>query len=83
VTITCNGCTRTWTGLSPCHCAGCHITFNSLRPFDIHRRSGECRSPADSGLVLSESGYWVERIATTAEISELRRASEGLDTGGA
>ncbi len=48
---TCSGCPATWTGLSTCHCSGCHQTFAGVGLFDAHRtqygESGKCRRPAD------------------------------------
>src|SRR5262245_43736264 len=56
--ITCNGCRERWTGLGPCHCAACHNTFTSPTGFDMHRRGGQCRYPADAGLVPIERLHW-------------------------
>ena len=50
-TNTCAGCRATWTGLSLCHCGGCHQTFGGAALFDAHRTQhgefGTCRRPAD------------------------------------
>lgn len=35
---TCGTCPATWTGIGPCHCSGCHVTFSGVRLFDTHRR---------------------------------------------
>lgn len=46
---TCNGCTATWTGTSPCHCAACHQTWSGIGLFDKHRSQygdrGACLTP--------------------------------------
>ncbi len=48
---TCGTCSATWTGVSVCHCAGCHCTFVTATLFDAHRvqygERGACRRPAD------------------------------------
>lgn len=69
--IRCNGCTSWWTGLSACHCAGCHRTFSSISAFDKHRDGSHvkgtrhCVDPAtlrskktgEALLVLVDKGW--------------------------
>lgn len=54
---TCSDCPATWTGLTVCHCSGCHQTFAGAGLFDVHRTQysehGTCRRPAD---MLTTSG---------------------------
>jgi hypothetical protein len=68
--ITCGGCTNTWTGLSRCHCSGCHRTFGGVRAFDLHRRPrgrhGSCVDPAilttgaGAPLLIQRNGIWCQ-----------------------
>lgn len=46
-------CGAVWGGLRTAHCAaeGCHKTFSGPSNFDEHR-PGECRDPADCGMVV-------------------------------
>lgn len=41
-----------------CLCRACGNYFSTVRNFDSHRRGGECRHPADVGLVLNPAGVW-------------------------
>jgi hypothetical protein len=50
-------CGRTWTGSARCHCGTCHASFTSVTAFDRHRRTFQCRPPAECGLVMG-GGYW-------------------------
>ncbi|WP_449291519.1 FDXHR family putative zinc-binding protein [Nonomuraea maritima] len=56
--IACGGCTEVWTGSSAAHCAAadCHRTFSGPSAFDLHQ-PGECRHPADVGLVPRERSW--------------------------
>lgn len=49
IEYTCGGCPIRWTGLSTCHCSGCHRTFGGVSLFDSHRSvagpHGSCRDP--------------------------------------
>ncbi|WP_458523948.1 FDXHR family putative zinc-binding protein [Mycobacteroides abscessus] len=56
--IVCNGCDSTWTGLTTCHCSGCHQTFGGISAFDQHRRASKCLSPESAGLSKSTKGHW-------------------------
>ena len=63
--IKCNGCNNRWSGVTACHCAGCHRTFTSLAAFDIHRIGGQCNDPTtqldrsgDPRLVPVDKLYW-------------------------
>jgi len=71
ITLTCGGCTNTWSGSGRCHCAGCHRTFSGRVSFDSHRDQygprGRCLDPATLDLELFD-GYW--RRAGQAEQSE-------------
>ena len=55
--ITCGRCPAWWTGLGSAHCVGCHESFTSVSAFDLHRRGGECRHPADVGLVPADKSW--------------------------
>lgn len=55
---TCSGCDNKWTGLSTCHCAGCHRTFTGITAFDHHRVGGKCVDPAERGLVPAVRRHW-------------------------
>lgn len=48
-TYGCGGCTIRWKGVSRCHCAACHRTFNGIELFDRHRvdvnGKGTCLDP--------------------------------------
>jgi hypothetical protein len=35
-TVTCH-CTARWTGVGPCHCPTCHVTWATPELFDQHR----------------------------------------------
>ncbi|MBO0864841.1 MAG: hypothetical protein J2P16_07210 [Mycobacterium sp.] len=57
----CGRCEATWTGKAVCHCAGCHLTFTSIGPFDAHRFNGKCRAPAElrsKGYQPNDEGHW-------------------------
>jgi hypothetical protein len=63
--IQCLRCDGVWTGLSACHCSGCHRTFTGWRAFDIHRSAGRCHDPAtlfdhngEPRLVLITRQHW-------------------------
>jgi hypothetical protein len=49
-TITCGGCTATWTAPGAAHCSGCHRSFSGVGLFDAHRSQygerGACLDPA-------------------------------------
>ncbi len=50
MTITCGGCTATWTALGTAHCGACHRSFSTVGLFDAHRSQygerGRCLDPA-------------------------------------
>lgn len=52
--IVANCCGAWWTGLSTCHCAGCHVTFTGISAFDKHRVHGRCVDPVTIGLVPAD-----------------------------
>jgi hypothetical protein len=55
-----HGCTcgARWSGANTAHCGACHVTYTSVGAFDRHRRAGECRPPAEAGLVQrGRAGY--------------------------
>ncbi|WP_439332433.1 FDXHR family putative zinc-binding protein [Saccharopolyspora antimicrobica] len=58
--ITCGGCSSRWTGVSRCHCSGCHQTFSGVTAFDKHRNRSKCREPSKLGLVIV-NGIWTHR----------------------
>jgi hypothetical protein len=66
MSIGCNGCTNTWTGVSAAHCgaAGCHETFAGVGAFDYHRRGGTCVPPQD--CTVEESRGKGQRTVTVA-----------------
>lgn len=54
------GCGARWSGLSSCHCSGCHRLFGGIGSFDRHRRNFTCADPASAGLRLNDRGVWVQ-----------------------
>lgn len=56
-------CGAWWTGLTRCHCAGCHVTFSGQQAFNLHRRGSadrrECLLPRDAGLEPQYKTYGV------------------------
>jgi hypothetical protein len=57
----CTRCGAEWFGFDICHCASCHLTFTSIRPFDRHRVQGRCRTEDElraKGLEPNENGQW-------------------------
>lgn len=63
-TYGCARCAARWTGLTPCHCSSCHLTFGGVRGFDRHRKAGSCLDPASLGLELSDTGIWMQPAPT-------------------
>ncbi len=71
-------CGAKWSGGETAHCAAdCHLNFSTARSFDRHRKDGQCRPPADIGLVERERrGYTVwgqpgdERLAAVFATDE-------------
>ena len=70
MTITCPGCSTTWTGLRIAHCGACHQTFSCVAHFDSHRApnrgQGTCKAPSSvlakhghPAMRLNEHGVWV------------------------
>lgn len=53
-------CTSTCIQPSPtnAHCGACHVTFGSVRGFDLHRRGGECYGPALTRMHQDGRGVW-------------------------
>lgn len=91
MSITCGGCDNTWTGVSRCHCGGCHELFSGLALFDRHRVNGKCLdpatvktkpkdgSPAVRAMYLTD-GVWygVENpVGPGAQLQEWRRNKKG------
>lgn len=56
--LTCGGCSNTWSAraLKYAHCSACHVTFSTVNNFDRHRRSFQCLTVEESGLVLNSRG---------------------------
>ena len=54
-------CGKRWAGGNTAHCPGeCHLSFSTARAFDMHRKDGHCRPPAEVGLVERDRvGYSV------------------------
>lgn len=61
----CGGCDVRWTGLSVCHCSGCHETFGSVHGFDRHQIGDAVCLPVDAfaaiGLEITSYGRWGTR----------------------
>ncbi len=56
VTYSCGGCDTRWSGVSRCHCAGCHRTFAGANLFDRHRRDIKGESGClDPETIVSKS----------------------------
>jgi hypothetical protein len=50
-------CGASWGGLVACHCAACHRTFSSVKPFDRHRIGHYSnRICVDPGTVTDKKG---------------------------
>ena len=62
--IRCGGCAAEWAGEDRAHCAGCHVTFDSIVLFDVHREGGGCLRPQVLGLVATKNGIWREQAST-------------------
>ena len=43
--IGCGGCAAEWAGEDRAHCAGCHVSFDSIVVFDVDREGGGCLRP--------------------------------------
>ncbi|MGW6658905.1 FDXHR family putative zinc-binding protein [Rhodococcus sp. NPDC055024] len=41
----CRDCGAKWFGLRVCHCAACHVRFETPAAFDAHRVRGKCPPP--------------------------------------
>jgi hypothetical protein len=71
----CSGCDNRWSGISRCHCAGCHRTFSGYVLFDGHRRDikgvGTCIDPAGNDKLKFEGGIW--RSAAEFDTSKIFR----------
>lgn len=49
-------------GSNYCRCSGCGEYFTNIRPFEFHRKRGQCVDPAtDKRLKLNDRGYWSEK----------------------
>ncbi len=59
--IVCGGCAAEWAGAERAHCAGCHVSFDSIVLFDVHREGGGCLRPQVLGLVATKNGIWREQ----------------------
>jgi hypothetical protein len=56
-------CNCTWTGLSTCHCAGCHRTFTSVTAFDMHQRIQDGRNVClDPAVMRKGDGTFVMAV---------------------
>lgn len=70
--INCGRCGTTWTGMSACHCSGCHRTWAGIKLFDRHRHNrgerGGCLRPDEitmpSGPLVLIDGIWRETPMT-------------------
>lgn len=62
--IVCSGCAAEWAGEDRAHCAGCHVSFDSVVLFDVHREGGGCLRPQVLGLVATKNGIWREQAST-------------------
>jgi hypothetical protein len=58
--ITCGGCGTDWAGEDRAHCGCCHLTFDSIALYDVHRDGGCCLRPQMLGLVSTKNGIWRE-----------------------
>ncbi len=58
--ITCGGCAADWAGADRAHCGACHVTFDSLVLYDLHRDGRHCLRPQVLGLVPTKNGIWKE-----------------------
>ena len=61
--VRCSGCAAEWAGEDRAHCAGCHVTFDSIVLFDVHRDGGGCLRPQVLGLVATKNGIWREQAS--------------------
>ena len=61
--IGCGGCAAEWAGEDRAHCAGCHVSFDSVVVFDVHRDGGGCLRPQVLGLVATKNGIWREQAS--------------------
>lgn len=90
-THTCSGCKKSWTGLSPQHCSGCHETFSGTGTGDAHRvgrhgvKTGSDRRRCLSieemeakGLVLNERGIWAPKYEEDPEVGESLQGAQIL-----
>ncbi len=60
--ITCGGCAAGWAGEDRAHCGRCHVTFDSIALYDVHRTGGSCARPQVLGLVSTKNGIWREPL---------------------
>jgi len=81
MTITCGGCTATWTALGTAHCGACHRSFSTVGLFDAHRSQygerGRCLDPATltvrrgphagQPIMVLRDGIWSRPEMTEAE----------------
>lgn len=63
------------TGLSTCHCAGCHQTFTSVTAFDMHQRLD------DDGLHCSIASLMVKRDGSP-KMAVYRKTPDGQPVWG-
>jgi hypothetical protein len=61
--ITCGGCAAESAGEDRAHCAACHVTFDSIVLFDVHRDGGGCLRPQGLDLVATKNGIWREQAS--------------------
>jgi hypothetical protein len=62
----CGGCEVTWAmETNRAHCSVCHMTFSSIKTFDMHRNCKRayniCKSPESVGLAL-HGGTWYASV---------------------
>jgi hypothetical protein len=58
-------------GLSTCHCAGCHETFTSVSAFDLHQRLD------DDGLTCLDPGEMFRKDGVTRVLTVIRHTLTG------
>lgn len=71
---TCSTCPAAWTGTSPCHCSGCHVTFSGIGLFDTHRRADRCLDPS-ALMAGGEPLRLVDGVWRSPEMSDEARAA--------
>jgi hypothetical protein len=67
--IRCGGCAAEWAGEDWAHCAGCHVSFDSIILFDVHREGGGCVRPQVLGLVATKNGIGGDQASTRRRVA--------------